>query len=460
MKSMKSLQLENAKLAKANLQLKNAKELHDQQLQNSLGTLVQGAISQTNLTSFAPALQNNIYAPVTINWTLLMYMYKTHGIIQTAIDMPVLDALRGGLELHSDELSQDDLKDLEDHMENLGVLDIIGEAMTWTRLFGGGGLVINTEQDPATPLNLDELKGKKVELYAANRWELGAPMRFSPHYNFYGNTVDASRVLTMAGKAAPYVLRRQLAGWGMSEVERMLEPFNVFLRAINVIYELLDEAKVDVYRLKDFNAQLASAIGTQKIQNRIQLANQLKNFSSALVMDMTDEYDQKQITFAGLAEMLKESRIGIASALRMPMTKLFGLSASGFNSGEDDIENYNAMVESEVRQPMRKVIRKVLRIMSIVLWGEEFDIGFSYRPLRIMSAKDEEVIKDSKHKRIMELYDRSLIDSKEAGEMEQKDKLVSIDIEAAKGTLDPHPAPVAPVMGMGGVPKEKGEEGK
>ena len=54
------------------------------------------------ITSFNPSLAANIYAPLTLMWTNLLYLYTTHGTMQTAIDMPVLDALRGGLELSSD----------------------------------------------------------------------------------------------------------------------------------------------------------------------------------------------------------------------------------------------------------------------------------------------------------------------------------------------------------------------
>ena len=37
--------------------------------------------------------------------------------------------------------------------------------------------------------------------------------------------------------------------------------------------------------------------------------NEMKNFNNALVLDKNDEYDQKQITFSGLAEVMKENRI-------------------------------------------------------------------------------------------------------------------------------------------------------
>ena len=431
-------------MRKLNNELRRAKQL---ELKNTLTDLVQAAFTQTNLTSFNPILQNNIYAPLTINYNLLMYMYKTHGIIQTALETPVLDALRGGLELHSDELDADDLKDLEDIMENLGVLDTITEAKVWTRLFGGGAIIVNTLGDPESPLTESELRKGKVEFYAASRWELGAPHRVSDKYLFYNRNIDASRVLTMVGKNAPFTIRWQLNGWGMSEVERMVEDFNAYIRNRNVIYELLDEAKVDVFRFEDFNKQLISAAGTAQVQSRVQLMNQTKNFMNAVVLDKLDEYEQKQLAFSGLAEMMKENRIAMASALRIPMTKLFGISAAGMSSGEDDIENYNAMVESEVRQPLRKVIRKVLELLTLALYGEKFDIAFKFKPLRILGGVEEENIKTQKHTRYLGLYNAGIIDSKELGEMEQKDNLVSIEIAAASGGRDPFPAPPQPPGG-------------
>lgn len=442
-------------LASVNKELLNAKKL---ELKNNLTDLVSSAFAQTNLTSFNPILQNNIYAPLSTNYNLLMYMYKTHGVIQTAIDMPVLDALRGGLELHSDELDQDDLKDLEDLIENLRILDTIGESRVWTRLFGGGALIINTLSEPDKPLTESDLRKGKIEFYAASRWELGSEHRVADRYMFYGKTIDASRVLTMSGKPAPFTIRWQLQGWGMSEVERMVEDFNAYIRNRNVIYELLNEAKIDVFQFENFNSQLVSAAGTEIVRKRVEMMNMAKNFMNAVIMDKNDIYDQKQLAFSGLAEMMKENRIAMASALRIPMTKLFGISASGLSSGEDDIENYNAMVESEVRQPMRPVIRKVLELMSVALYGEKFDIGFKFKPLRVMGGLDEQNIKTQKHTIFMGLYNAGIIDSKELGEMEQKEGIVPIEIAAASGGRDPFPAPAQPVgQGFGDQPDRSDE---
>lgn len=453
-------------LKKMNADLKT--HITNQKMQNSLADLVQSAQAQANITSFNPILANNIYAPLTMNWTLLTYMYKTHGVLQTAIEVPVLDGLRGGLDISSKELDSDEIKELQDFLEEEGVLDVIGEAMVWARLYGGGALIINTNQDPETPLTLKNIK--KLEFYAANRWELtsdsgwkpGMPtiVSFAPKdsdfFYFYGKKIHKSRILPISGKAAPYIIRWQLQGWGMSEVERQVEDFNKYLKTENVLYELLEEAKIDVYRLKHFNTLLASAQGTALTEARIQMMNQLKNYNRAIVMDTEDEFDQKQLTYAGLAELKVQNRIGLACAARMPLTKLFGVSAAGFSSGEDDIENYNATVESEIRQKLRRPVKNVLRLVCCLLFGQEFDLRYTFKPLRVLGAVEEEQLKTSKQNRIMQRYDRGLQDSQEVGEEMQKENLTSIETKAEKGLLDDQPAPPG---GGGGMEGEEGGAG-
>ena len=441
----------NKNLALENSILKKRVALTESTLSNSLSGLVAGlgqgdfGGGMNPLTSFTPTLQANIYSPITLMWTNLMYLYKTHGLIQTAIDMPVLDALRGGLDLHSDQLDSGDIGLIEDFFEENSVLERIGDAFIWARLFGGGALVLNTEGHSEEPIGDEILNGGKIEFYDACRWELTSERRIpkSGLYGYYGKQLHESRVITILGKRAPWLIRAQLSDWGMSEVERMIEDFNLFLRNRSVIYELLEEAKVDVYQLKGFASQLASSTGTNLTTRRIQAMNQIKNFNNALVLDSEDKYEMKPMSFSGLSEMMKENRMGIASALRMPMSKIFGIAASGLgNSGEDDIENYNGMVESEVRQPMKQVVRKVLQLVVKSLFGDDLDINFKFRPLRIMTSTEEEQVKTSKSSRYLSLFEHMLVNSKEIGEMMQKDNLVPIPLQAEQGLLDEHPVPM------------------
>jgi phage-related protein (TIGR01555 family) len=281
---------------------------------------------------------------------------------------------------------------------------------------------------------------KDVGIYPVNRWELTSVNRFSEYYEFYGKRIHSSRVLTMAGKAAPYLIRWTLQNWGMSEVEKMVEDFNAYIRTKNVVYELLKEAKIDVYQFENFTTQLATNRGTDLTIARVELMNRVKNFQNAVVLDAKDKIEQKQITFGGLAEVMKQNMIGIASALRIPMTKLFGLSSTGFNSGEDDIENYNAMVESEVRQPLKIVIQKVIQLYCLKLFGSEFEVTFNFKPLRVMSSLDEETIKTQKHARYVSLYQQGLLTPQETMELMQNEKLIPMETEVGRGA-DPMEAP-------------------
>jgi phage-related protein (TIGR01555 family) len=451
-------------LEKANRELRNSinlkKEFKTASLQNSLTSLMMGggAAIQSPLTSFNNLAQFNIYSPYTLQYTMLCYMYKTHGLLQTAIDMPVMDALRGGVEITCDQMDGDDIQQLQRRLETSNAFASIAETAIWARLFGGAGLVINTDYgDMSTPLR--EKNITNLAFYAAARWEASSVNRYSEYYEFYGKKLHHSRFITMAGKAAPYFIKFVLQGWGMSEMERMIEPFNMYLRMKDVIYELMREAKIDVYRLKNFTDQLVTNAGTEATRARLSLMNTAKSFQNAIVMDKEDEFEQKQITFAGLAEMDQNNQKYIASALRMPMSKLFGISAQGFGSGEDDIENYNAMVESEVRQPIRPLIRKVIDLFCVQEFGTVFeDLRFSFKPLRVIGAVEEETIKTQKFNRFSTLYSQGIMDPQEYAKLCHDDGLLPIETAVAKGS-DPHDLSGG-AMGEGddGDPDESEEE--
>lgn len=463
--SPKALVQEQVELMREqNKELRNTNKLLERELKNGMSGLLTAAQSQFNITSFNPLFQSTIAAPITLNYTFLSYFYKTHGIIQTAIEQPVLDALSGGdqsgagVQLHSKEMDEQDIERLLGFMEDSDLWTVVANAVTWARLYGGGAIIVNDGGKFDKPLTPD-MPIRTLQLYAASRWELGSPhklddkgahatnetpwektaARESEFYDYYGQKLHKSRVITINGKEAPWLVRWQLQGWGMSEVERMVEDFNMYVRTRNVLFDLLNEAKVDVFAVDGMRELLITDGGEQKMLRRIQMVQQAKNMNNALIIDKNDLYEQKQITFAGIADVMKENRMAIASAVKMPISKIFGVGASGFSSGEDDLENYNSMVQSSVRNKIRMPIRQVLDLVQRYLWGDVFDYTMKFKPLRIMSAKDEEEIRDKKFNRVMGLYDRQLMDSQEVGEACHKDTLIDVDTKAQQGLLEEHP---------------------
>jgi uncharacterized protein len=389
---------------------------------------------QTNLTSFEPMAANLQFAPLTLQWLTLMYAYTTYGIVQRAIDVPVYDAFRGGLELESNEIGYRDQEAVSEALEENGILESYRDSNIWARLFGGGAGIMNVEgEDYSKPFRMESLKQGKIEFYDASRWELGSESRIpvSGYYDFYGLKVHHSRVMTMCGKRAPFLIRDQLAGWGLSEIQRMSEDFNGYIRTKNAIFELMLEAKVDVFKVKNYRNQLNSPFSSQMTKRRIEEVNKFKSFSNAMVMDAEDDYQQKQIGFAGLAEIAKENRMNIAEAMQMPMSKIWGIGSSGFSSGEDDLETYNSMVESVVREPNRPRVRRVVKMVIRSLFGADLQFNFSYKPLRVQNSTEEETTRKSIHDRIMDNLARGLIGPRDALAWQRKARLIPIAIESA-----------------------------
>ena len=413
------------------------------------------------------------YAPLTFERPTLSYLYVENGLIRTAIDQPVDDAVRGGVDIESDELAPEEIKQIINYLEEQNVWEQIKTAMKWGRLFGGAGLIINNGQDPSTRLDLKSMNEERpLSFEDADRWELSMPNKNAEKglqelmyptgdlFFYYTKPIHRSRVLTVIGDRAPSLINRMFMGWGVSEVEKMVRDINQYIKAQDMIFELLDEAKMDVYRLEGYKSSLARPGGQQKMAQAVGLTNSLKNYLNALILDKNDEYEQKQLTFSGLAEMLKEIRIGIAATLRMPITKLFGVSASGFNSGEDDIENYNAMIESDIRSRMRPLISAVIDVVCIKLFGYHPDLSFKYKSLRIMKQDEEADLKTKKQTMILNLYDRRLMDSKEAMQAQRADGLLTIEKTAAEqGLLDEHPEGELAGAGSDGEAGEQ-EKGK
>lgn len=386
--------------------------------------------------------KNNRWYLVSNMRQLLSELYVEHGLIQTICNVPVDDALRGGVDFKTNQLSEDDILQIVNDMEEADDLGIIGQAAKWNRLFGGGAVLIMTAQDPSTPLNEAAITmDTPLELRDCDLWELysdkmqtdvnNMDVSLQPEfYNYYGIKVHKSRVRIMKGLKAPSFIRPRLRGWGFSIVEALVRSINQYLKSNNLAFEVLDEFKVDVFRMKGLYQTLLAADGGNKVRQRVQTANGQKSYLNALLLDKEDEYEQKQLTFAGLAEVMKEIRMQVASDLRMPLTKIFGISATGFNSGEDDIENYNAMVESDVRGKLKYDIISAFKLRCQRRFQmQPTDLSMAFKSLRIMSSKEEEEVKTQQFNRLHSARQSGEITSQEFRESCNKANLLPVKVD-------------------------------
>lgn len=386
-----------------------------------------------------PAIMYNNASPylLSLNWIPLCNTYKSNGFVSAVIDMPVDDAFRdGGFDIDSKTLNEDEIDLLMNTMHNEGDIEVLKDCIRWGRLYGGGLVMVSCEQDLDTPFNAQTIYNKDVEFYALDRWQCmanGTSMETAKSFTLQdlaieenSMIVDRSRLFIFTGKTLPYYLKNQLQGWGASVLESVLPQLNQYLKANSVILELLDEAKIDILKIMGMSDSLISPEGEQAIRKRVDIASAEKNYKSMLVMDKEDDYEQKQITFGSIDSILEKIFLLICSCLRIPYSKIFGKGANGLGTGADlDIENYNAMVNAQIRVPAYKILREMVKIRCYQLFGRDVtDLVIKWKPLRVLSDIEEQQVRTNKINSYMQLLQTGVMNKKQVAEQLNKDEIV------------------------------------
>lgn len=405
----------------------------------------------TNPITLSLNVNPNYY---TFDWLLLTNAYKSIGFIQTAINQIVDDAFRNdGLIIDTKTLDTNELEQLKQALEDNGDIEAVKDAIRWGQLYGGGTVMAVTDQNSELPLDEKQLKGKRLQFLASDRWHCSAAgININVAEKFIYTTVpnvfdtsmmtfDRSRVEFFNGLKCPDHIRLQMQGWGLSIFEAIISPLTQYLKSMAVALELIDEAKIDVLKIMNLADTLISPDGERLIRKRLELVTSNKNYKSSIAMDAQDDYDQKQMHFSGLPEMIVQIQYLVCAALKRPYSKIFGKGSSGFSSGEDDLENYNTIVDSEIRTPATKLIKWVVNLRSLQLFGRELpDFRPRWKPLRVMTEKDEAEINSKKTANYLQLCDRQIMTKQQVARKLTEDGYILFsdeEIEAIDNDFNP-----------------------
>lgn len=485
-------------------------------LQNSMKQLVSGIVpySQQRANSKSPNKINSIDVLraqvrgdyITLDYSLLSFLYQQFGYIQSLIEVPVLDAFRGGVEIHGyekkvvpvvqkkkkpffrfwnadgegndekkdfdieqqkrreqwekeqvskdeklkksddsefrQEISREETRKMEIFIREIGLWQSVQQALFWKRLFGGAGIVILDGRDPSTELRLEDInEDTDLEFFVTDNWELSGNTDFQSNpqlnnvdwlspvpFTVRGHPVHRSRVVLFKGKEFTPLYRSIGRGWGMSILEPLVRTLNKGVKNENVIFELLDEAKMDIFNFYGLNDAMQDEQATEAVTKRVAYASMVKNYMKAILMDADDEYQQKQIHFSGLADLKIDSRVDMAADARITMNKLYGTSPAGFNSGEADRETYADTVEAEIRIPSEGAMVKLLRVVGRKVLGKTLDFEIEWKPLIRVSEYDVEKQKTLQLANLNEANIWGRITNKEWQEAVNKYNLLGIDV--------------------------------
>ena len=227
---------------------------------NAFGFPQNQSFPGTEDLSKADPLFNNLRWYLVSNFRqLLSQLYVEIGLVQTIVDVPVDDAIRGGIEIKSKQLDDEQIEELQISLDRNDDINTVAQAAKWNRLFGGAGIIILTDQDPETPLDLAAInKDTPLEFRAVDMWELFWDKQntegYDPaiqtqdfeYYSYYSESLHKSRVMRMKGLTAPSFIRPRLRGWGFSVVEILVRSINQYLKATDLAYEVLDLSLIHI----------------------------------------------------------------------------------------------------------------------------------------------------------------------------------------------------------------------
>lgn len=497
---------------------KTKSSIKQEKLTNSMQQLVAGVVpnggvnpvqTPNGINKINSLRQQVRHDWITLDYTLLSFLYQQFGLIQALVEVPVLDAFRGGVKFSAyekkvvlpepqrkrkwffwnakeneennqqasqndflmemmkkredweaeqvkkdeearksedayfrDEITREELRRMEIYIRRSQLWETVKQALFWKRLYGGAGIVIMDGTDPKTPLKLENInQDTDIEFYVTDNWELcgytgekdvnskkETDWLSDTPFMLRGHRVHKSRVITLKGKDFPPLYRTIGRGWGMSILESLVRTLNKGVKNENVIFELLDEAKIDIFRFYGLNDALQDDNATEAITKRVGYAAMVKNYMKALLLDSEDDYQQKQIHFNGLADLKEDSRVDMASDARITMNKLYGTSPAGFNSGEADRETYADTVEAEIRVPTESAIIRLLEVVGRKVLGKTLDFEIEWGSLIRTTEYEVEKQKTLKLANLNEANIWGRITNKEWQEAVNKYNLLGIEV--------------------------------
>ena len=291
-------------------------------------------------------------------------------------------------------------EDIHRHEDLIQYKHTVSEAILWSRLFGGAGVLMATGQDLEKPFDINKVKKGTLEkpncgLIVFDRFDLSGlnfnymnPLKDNylepTFYTVRGGNIHFhhSHIVRFKGSPLPKRMLQHAQGWGDSFLRKCLKDIEDVVTSKQGIAHLMQEANVDVFRAEDLWAKLATK-QDEKIINRYKNLNLMKSSMQAIVLDKSEEYDRKTLNLSGVSDTLEQFMVIISACSGIPMTKLFGTSAKGMSAtGEGDMNNYYDMLcgiqENHIAPPL-KILDQVLCRSAIGSYPSDFD--YEWNPL-------------------------------------------------------------------------------
>lgn len=351
--------------------------------------------------------------------------YRGDWVARKIVDIPAFDMTRAWRTM---QIDKKDITLFEAEERRLGIRPKVHRAIWLARLYGGSGLVLDDGAlDLRAPLNVTGKAGLKAVLVLPRHRLTAGPLQHDPYdegfdeptyFNMAGGErgtteVHPSRVITFMGAPVPDPQgdRAESTVYGDS-ILMALRDAVMDAASVNAnIASMIEEAKVDVIKVPGLlGAVLAPEYRNQMIA-RWELAAVLKSIHNVLLMDGAEEWERKQVNFAGLPDVQKMMLQIVSGAADIPATRFLGQSPAGMNStGDSDLQNYDLMISAKQGVDLTPRMDRLDESLLMSALGSKPEGAHSrWNPLRVPTPKESAEIETARANAARTIVDSGLV---------------------------------------------------
>ena len=297
-------------------------------------------------------------------------------------------------------------------LSDLGVKQAVQKALRYERAYGGAAIYVGAVDgsDPSQPLQPQNIRAIK-HLTVFERRQLNAvEWREDPMAADYGKPtlyevqsfsgvgtgqrVHASRLVVFRGRRVTDRNPTAENGWGDSVLSLVWDALRLYNQSwLGVGYTMTDFS-VAIMKIKGL-ASIVAANSPEALATRAQAIELGRSIAKTILLDSEEEYERKTTSLTGVPEVLSQLSTRLAAAARMPISKLFGQSASGLNAtGEGDARNWYDAVAVYQASDVRPAYEQILKLLFASKSGptrgiEPANWALKFPPLWQPTAKEQ-----------------------------------------------------------------------
>lgn len=332
---------------------------------------------------------------------VLADLYENNWLVKKYIDVRTSDMTR----LDREVLTPDfDAELYESASRRLGAFKAREDSPAYASLYGDSLLIaITDEQDLSKPVDFEVERIQRFIVLDKTGYdfdELDDDILSANYGNprMYWLTSDKDTLIhnsrvcrTIAGRRSTKQKSSRLAKYGTSDIQAIKDPLFNFLTVCANIFDIVEESKSDVLYIEDFNASIAAG----REEDFVTLAksmNLIKSSTGILMLDGKARWEQKELTFAGLTDIWNQARTDLSGAFETPLTILFGQSASGFESGEENSQNYYQNIASLQENRLRPIDTFIDKFILRDIGFDGDGLDFKYPSIELSNDVEKSTI--------------------------------------------------------------------